>query len=188
MKKITLSCLLMSFAVLMFCGCNGNTRKNTKQHAGPATTQAIADSTIYGVCGDGTAMHTLQLISDAGDSLDFELADNPDGPNPVLGGLLVGDRLAVVAGGTMDGMRVARKVINLTTLLGKWTSLDKNFEILEGGVVKSHVEAEKNPWTSWKIINGKLLLGTDTFDIDGLGADSLYLENHQGIFVYTRQK
>ena len=85
-------------------------------------------------------------------------------------------------------MKVAKKVINLTTLQGKWTSLDKNFEILEGGTVKSNVQAEKNPWTSWKILNGQLVLNADTFSIDRLGGDSLYLENRQGIFVYTRQK
>ena len=188
MRKITLTCLYMLCAAFMLCACGGNGSKGNKPRTDTRVAKASTDSTIYGVCGDGTAMNTLQLISDAGDSLDFELAESADGSNVVLGGLLAGDRLAVVAGGKADGMRVAQKVINLTTLLGKWTSLDKNFEILEGGVVKSHVEAEKNPWTNWKILNGKLLLGTDTFDIDELGADSLYLENHQGIFVYTRQK
>jgi hypothetical protein len=29
-------------------------------------------------------------------------------------------------------------IINLTSLLGKWTSLDKNFDILEGGEVKNN--------------------------------------------------
>jgi hypothetical protein len=37
-------------------------------------------------------------------------------------------------------------------------------------------------------MNGKLLLNKDTFDIDNLGPDSLLLENHQGIFVFKRQK
>ena len=104
------------------------------------------------------------------------------------GGLLVGDRLAVIGATDRDGERVATKVINLTTLQGKWTSLDKNFEILEGGLIKSNVTAESNPWTEWKILNGQLLLNRDTFDIDQLSADSLYLENHDGIFVYKRVK
>jgi hypothetical protein len=81
---------------------------------------------------------------------------------------------------------VGKKFINLTTLLGKWTSLDKNFEIVEGGMVSSNVEAESNPWVSWKILNGHLLLNTDTFDIVELGADSLYIENKSGIYVYKR--
>ena len=131
-------------------------------------------------------MHTLSLITDAGDTLEYILDDNDE--NPVVGGLLAGDRLAVVEGPEMDGEKTAKKVINLTTLLGKWTSLDKNFEIQEGGTVKSYVEAEKNPWTSWKILNGKLVLNRDTFAIDNLGSDSLYLENNNGIFVYKRAK
>ncbi len=110
---------------------------------------AMNDSTIYGVCGEGTSMHSLELISDGGDTLSVFIDDeNPD----------------------------------------KWTSLDKNFDILEGGEVKNNVKAETNPWTSWKILNGKLLLNKDTFAIDKLGSDSLMLENTQGIFVFKRQE
>ena len=100
---------------------------------------------------------------------------------------MAGDRLAVI-GHEVNGERYAQRVINLTTLLGKWTSLDKNFEILEGGQIKNNVKAETNPWTSWKICNGKLLLNKDTFVIDNLGADSLYLENKDGIFAFKRLK
>ena len=78
--------------------------------------------------------------------------------------------------------------INLLSLLGQWTSLDKNFIIEEGGVVHSSVEAEKNPWTSWKILNGKLMLNRQAFDVVSLGADSLALEDSTGIYVYKRQK
>ena len=188
MKKITLICLSALFTAFAMTGCNGKGTKTTAGNKDSVKTEATSDSTIYGVCGDGTSMNVVQLVTDAGDSIEFELPQTTDGTDAVLGGLLAGDRLAVIAGGTMDGMKVAKKVINLTTLQGKWTSLDKNFEILEGGTVKSNVQAEKNPWTSWKILNGQLILNTDTFNIDRLGGDSLYLENHQGIFVYTRQK
>jgi hypothetical protein len=78
-------------------------------------------------------------------------------------------------------------VINLTTLLGKWQSLDRKFEIKEGGVVETVVNEQK-PYTSWKIVNGKLVLSADTFSIYELGADSLYLENSVGIFAYKRVK
>ena len=101
---------------------------------------------------------------------------------------MAGDRIALLAYKAQDGEMIAQKVINLTSLLGKWISLDKNFDLLEGGVVKNNVKAETNPWTSWKILNGKLLLNKDTFDIDNLGPDSLLLENHQGIFVFKRQE
>ena len=93
-----------------------------------------------------------------------------------------------VVGHLSEGELVADQVINLTALQGRWTSIDKNFEIQEGGVVASSVKAESNPWTSWKIFNGQLLLNKDTFRINSLGADSLYLENTAGIFTYKRQQ
>ena len=149
----------------------------------PLDTFIEVDSTVYGVCGEGTAMHTLELVTDGDDTLYYTYQVEEDAD--VIGGLMVGDRLAVM-GKTDDHGLVAKKMINLTTLLGKWTSLDKNFEIVEGGLVNSNVEAESNPWVSWKILNGHLLLNTDTFDIVELGADSLYIENDKGIFVYKR--
>lgn len=134
-----------------------------------------------------TAMHTLQLITDMGDTLEFTLLDDKDMPSDVQGGLMTGDKMAVVAK-DINGMRVATKVINVTTLLGRWASIDKNFVIEEGGTVKSNLKAEKDSWVSWKIFNGRLLLNKDTFIVNTLGADSLYLENDKGIYVYKRQK
>lgn len=143
------------------------------------------DSTIYGKCGEGTMMHTLELIDEAGKTRSFLI--NQDDSSAVQGGLMAGDRLAVIAS-VEYGDTLATKVINLTTLQGKWASIAKSFEIEDGGVVKSSMEAEQNPWTVWKIYNGHLVLNTDTFDIDILGADSLYLENKEGIFGYKRMK
>lgn len=177
--------LFAAFALVSFvaAGCR-NGEKRVSEVDSVVVEPVVRDSTIYGVCGEGTAMHTLELVTDAGDTLRYMFGEGSD--NPVVGGLLVGDRLAVVGGTVVDGDKTAKKIINLTTLIGKWTSLDKNFEIEEGGVVKSNVEAEKNPWTTWKILNGQLLLNRDTFDIYSLGSDSLYLENKDGIFVYKR--
>lgn len=146
----------------------------------------LIDTTVYGVCGEGTTMHTLQLVTDQGDTVCFHMNDSETEAGSIVGGLLVGDRLAVVGVDSQDGLKVVSG-INLTTLIGKWTSLDKNFEIQEGGTVSSHVQAEANPWTAWKILNGKLLLNTDTFIVAQLDADSLFLENTNGIFVYKRQ-
>lgn len=148
-------------------------------------TVEIADTTLYGRCGDGTAMHTLELITDQGDTLSFGI--NNDSVSCVRGGLATGDRLAVLPGDVQDGERQARLVVNLTTLLGKWTALDKNFELQEGGVVVSNV-TEPKPITEWRICNGRLVLSADTFDIYELGADSLFLENDNGIYTYKRMR
>lgn len=177
--------------VLLSClmACNGNKQKNTDNSAATDTATA-ADSTLYGICGEGTAMHTLQLITLTGDTLNLSLlpddADDADTRATVNGGLMCGDHLAVLATTTADGP-IATKVINLTSLMGRWTSISRNFVIEEGGVVTSDVKAETHPYTSWKIYNGQLLLGRDTFNIVTLGPDSLAIENHNGIYLYKRQ-
>lgn len=178
-----LSCLIAS--------CNGNKQKGSDTDVN-ADTDAAADSTLYGICGEGTAMHTLQLITLTGDTLNLSLlpddADDPDADAATVnGGLMCGDHLAVLATTTADGP-VATKVINLTSLMGRWTSISRNFVIEEGGVVTSDVKAETHPYTSWKIYNGQLLLGRDTFNIVTLGPDSLAIENHNGIYLYKRQR
>lgn len=166
-----------------------NSCKDKKTHSMIMVNDSIpeteeSDSTIYGVCGDGTSMHSLELLADSGDSLSVLIDE--DEPDIVQGGLLSGDRIALIGYKDANGEYVAQHVINLTSLLGKWTSIDKSFEILEGGEVKNQMKAEEHPWTSWKILNGKLLLNTDTFAVNKLGPDSLALENKVGIFVFKR--
>ena len=186
MKKLIYVAIAL---VALFAANSCKNKNNTPIISANDSTQledVVNDSTIYGVCGEGTSMHELQLISDAGDTLNVFISDEQ--PDIVQGGLLSGDRVALVGNKTQDGELMASKIINLTSLLGKWTSLDKNFDILEGGEIKNDVKAETNPWTTWKILNGKLLLNKDTFDIDKLGPDSLLLENHQGIYTFKRQE
>lgn len=180
----------MMMALVVLFAANSCKDKKTAQVITPTDSldleEVADDSTIYGVCGEGTSMHNLELISDEGDTLSVFIDDEQ--PDIVLGGLLAGDRIALIGYKAQDGEMMAQKIINLTSLLGKWTSLDKNFDLLEGGEVKNNVKAETNPWTSWKILNGKLLLNKDTFAIDKLGSDSLMLENTQGIYVFKRQE
>lgn len=185
MRK-TLLFLHMAMVALLVAGCNGKITKGGAADSTQVAEKSEGDSTVYGVCGEATAMHTLQLIKAAGDTINYMV--NMDEQTDVEGGLMVGDQLAVVGYKSADGENIAKTVINITTLLGKWTSIDKNFEIQEGGVVQSFVKAESNPYTTWKIFNGKLLLNSDTFKIYALGPDSLYIENTKGIFAYKRQK
>lgn len=185
MKKLIFAAVAM--AAMVMVGCQSNQKRQTAgSNDSISSENAVADSTVYGVCGENTAMHTLELITDKGDTLSYAMQVEEDAQ--VQGGLLSGDRLAVIGHTNADGENVATLIVNLTTLCGKWTSIDKNFVIEEGGIVKSNVQAETNPWTSWRICNGKLVLNKDTFQIDELGADSLYLENDKGIFTFKRQK
>ena len=161
-------------------------KTGTEQPLGDTTEVADPDTTIYGRCGDATTMHVLQLVTDEGSTMSFLVDADDSGTQTVKGGMLAGDRFAVTAR-VVDGDTVAVKAINLNTLQGKWMSIDRNFEIVDGGEVISAIHTETNPYTFWKIHNGSLLLGADTFDIITLGSDSLELENNRGIFVYKRQ-
>lgn len=177
------------FLVLVLAACDA---KKKQQIEDTDEVVEVNDTTVYGVCGEGTSMHSLEIITDAGDTLVYTLLSQDaetevETPSDVQGGLMAGDKMAVTGHKTADEL-VADRVINVTSLLGHWTSIDKNFTIEEGGTVHSAVKAETNPWTSWKILNGSLLLNRDTFAIDGLSADSLYLENANGIFTFKRQK
>lgn len=177
------------FLVLMLAACDA---KKKQQIEDTDEVVEVNDTTVYGVCGEGTSMHSLEIITDAGDTLVYTLLSQDaetevETPSDVQGGLMAGDKMAVTGHKTADEL-VADRVINVTSLLGHWTSIDKNFTIEEGGTVHSAVKAETTPWTSWKILNGSLQLNRDTFAIDGLSADSLYLENANGIFTFKRQK
>lgn len=179
----------LMFLVLMLAACDA---KKKQQIEDTDEVVEVNDTTVYGVCGEGTSMHSLEIITDAGDTLVYTLLSQDaetevETPSDVQGGLMAGDKMAVTGHKTADEL-VADRVINVTSLLGHWTSIDKNFTIEEGGTVHSAVKAETTPWTSWKILNGSLLLNRDTFCIECLSADSLYLENANGIFTFKRQK
>jgi len=186
MKKLFLMAVMFA-AASMFVGCNDKKSASSDEMQDSLVMDSIevVDSTVYGRCGDGSAMHTLELITDKGDTMLLNV--NLDSVPNVKGGMAVGDRMAVILEKDEDGEDQAKTVLNLTTLLGKWSALDKSFEIQEGGVVISE-HVERNPYTEWKICNGKLVLSSDTFDIYELWTDSLMLENDKGIFSYKRIK
>lgn len=174
----------------LFVSCTDKKGEATQENADTLSV-ADNDTTIYGTCGKNTTMHNLELLADNGTTLSFLVNTTVDEEgntleNAVVGGLLAGDRLAVISQ-VVDGDTTATKVLNLTTLKGKWVSLDRSFEILDDGDVLSAIQSEKNPYTTWRIHNGHLLLGCDTFDILTLGADTLEIESRKGIYVYKRQ-
>ena len=181
MKRI----VLFGVAALLLWACSDSKRPNGPQLK-VQDAETVVDTTYYGLCGDGTTMNTLELNGDDGKLHTFII--NPDDTiPPVVGGLLAGDRMAVI-GEVRFGDTIATKIINITTLQGKWASIDRNFEIKEDGVVESMVKEASNPWTAWRICNGQLLFDRDTFDIMELGADSLFLESRDGIYGFKRIK
>ncbi len=178
--------IMSLFILAVVFSCKDSKPKSVMSQSGEVEDSVSTnDSTIYGTMVDG-GMNSIILLTDNGDTLEYLV--NPDDTIEVVkGGKINGDRFAII-GYKEYGDNFMRSAINLTSLLGNWSSLDRNFEIKEGGTVTSSLQSEKNPWTSWKIWNGKLILSKDTFDIENLGADTLSLENKAGIFVFTRGK
>ena len=185
MKRIFYFIMSLFILAVVF-SCKDNKPKSVMSQSGEVEDSVSTnDSTIYGTMVDG-GMNSIILLTDNGDTLEYLV--NPDDTLEVVkGGKINGDRFAII-GYKEYGDNFMRSAINLTSLLGNWSSLDRNFEIKEGGTVTSSLQSEKNPWTAWKIWNGKLILSKDTFDVENLGADTLSLENKAGIFVFTRGK
>lgn len=175
--------------VAMVMGCKDKKTSDNaididKSNALAADTLRV-DSTVYGVCGVNTAMHELELITDKGDTLMCEYNLDEKMAEEVQGGIEAGNRLAVILSRNVEGT-YATKVINLTSLCTKWTSLERNIEFMPDGSVISTVK-EPHAYTHWHIFNGHLVISADTFDIMRLGPDSLTLKNNNGLWTFKRQ-
>lgn len=208
-NRSSLLLLMAAIGTMVIAGCGG--KKN--QQAAPEDEEVDApvvwqsqDSTIYGLCGDGSAMNTLQLITDTGDTLNLSVAEAKD-QNHVLGGYSVGDRMAVLT----DRERTqATLVINESALLGNWVmpnpldgSDETGISIREGGVCES-IEQTSLVYRTWRITNGMLELvsvreggaedeETNLYEIISLGNDSLVYKTvgkpreEEQTFEYSRQ-
>ena len=146
-------------------------------------------------------MNTLQLVTDAGDTLSIDLSEAQD-KEQVFGGLQVGDRMAVI---TNKDKTEAVLVINQATLLGNWVmpnpidgSDEVGFRIKEGGIAES-IEQSDLVYKTWRLIRGQLEVvmmresgsGEDEtmlYDIVKLGPDSLTLKDAEETLEYSRQK
>lgn len=177
MNKSALAAIVA--AAMLAAGC-----KEAKKAPLPVVVEAEpeADNAAYGVCGEGTAMHTMELIRPGGDTVTYFINDDD---SVVFGGLRAGDSMTVVAGSPTDVGLAAAKIVNLTSLLGRWTSLERSFEISRDGTVRGSV-AEPAPYTTWKMSNGRLVMAADTFDILFLGPDSLCLGSGKAALSYRR--
>lgn len=183
--KHLISFFAAAVVVMMVAGCNAKKSNPSAAHNDSVAVE-FPDTAIYGVVGEGTTMHVLELLTEDGKTMTFAMGQ--DSCADVQGGIFTGDKVTLTAKKGNDNDLEIVKLVNLTSLLGKWTSLDRNFEIQEDGVITSSVKAESNPYTQWSMANGNLILNADTFAVLLLGPDSMSIENKTGIFVYKRQK
>lgn len=152
---------MMAAVMVLSSSCGGsNQQAQIEEEADTTNVENVIprDQTIYGVCTDGTAMNTLEMITDNGDTLTLSLT-NAQENGKVLGGLQVSDRVAVVAD---KAKKVANLVINLNTLMGDWVmpdpidgSAEIGIRIKEGGVAES-IDQSVIVYRTWKIFNGEL--------------------------------
>lgn len=208
-NKSSLLLYLAVFAGLSLTACGGKQGQQT----GPVEEEEeksvwlSEDSTVYGLCGDGSAMNTLQLITDTGDTLNLSVVDAKD-QNHVLGGYNVGDRMAVL---TDRARTMATLVINETALLGNWVmpnpidgSDETGISIREGGIAES-IDQSIVIYRTWRINNGLLEIvstreggaeeeETNLYEIVSLGNDSLVYRTvgksreDEETFEYSRQQ
>ena len=199
MKRLSVF-MTVAVAIWMMVSCGGKTQQ-VPFDDGDSADIANADPTIYGVCGEGTAMNTLQLVTDMGDTLSIDISDAQDN-GKVLGGLQAGDRMAVLP--TKDKAQ-AIMVINQATLLGNWVmpnpidgSDEQGVRIKEGGVAESIAQSDI-VYKTWRLVRGQIEFvlmresgsGEDetyVYDIAKLGPDSLILKDRDEMLDYGRQR
>ncbi|MBQ9672568.1 MAG: hypothetical protein IJV34_06915 [Prevotella sp.] len=156
------------------------------------------DSTVYGLCMDGSAMHSLQLLSDTGDTLMLDVMQAQEN-GKVYGGYSVGDRMAVLLNSDRSQ---AIMVLNLNALMGDWVmqnpfdgSSETGISIRDGGFAES-INPNSLMYQTWRLVNGMLELSgvregsndfeeTELYQIQLLTSDSLVFSNAEEIFEYS---
>ena len=160
MRKFLFFCMAAAgMTIMMSCGGKGDQQQVAEEEEDSTAVNMIpTDKTLYGLCGEGTAMNTLQLLRDNGDTLVLSITNAVES-GQVFGGLLVGDRLAVLPNATGSEAVI---VINQNDLLGDWVmpnpidgSSEVGIRIKEGGVAES-IDQSSIIYKTWKIFNGRL--------------------------------
>ena len=87
MKKL-IPVVVMAVSAMMMVGCNDTKKKMPVVTVSDSirTSEDDNDTTVYGVCGEGSSMHMIQLITDSGDTLRLNL-EKASESGKVFGGL-----------------------------------------------------------------------------------------------------
>ena len=196
---------MMVAGIMMLGSCGGGSKPQQSMVYEEDSTDiedvVPRDKTIYGLCGPATAMNTLEVLTDSGDTLHLSITTAQEA-GQVFGGLQSGDRLAIMANADKT---VATKVINLNTLLGDWVmpnpldgSSEMGVRIKEGGIAES-IDQAYLTYRSWRLFNGKLEfvavregggdeVETNLYDIVSIGPDSLVYKDSEDVYEYSRYK
>ena len=202
MKKFECLMLVAAFMLMLASSC-GN-KGQVVQYATydeNSFDNPNRDTTLYGICANGSAMNTLQMLTDAGDSVSLS-TERAQEAGQVFGGYAVGDRMAVLVN---RDTTEATMVINMSMLLGDWVmpnpldgSDEVGIRIKEGGIAES-ISHSDIVYKTWRLVRGRLELimtretgsGEDEtllYDIVKLGPDSLMLKDGDETLEYSRPK
>lgn len=193
--------VIFVMAAILAIGCGGSKKANFSEDLeAEEELDAYRDSTIYGFCTDKSTGDILQIITDAGDTLNINVANARENGD-IKGGYNKGDEMAVVAN---SDSTIALLVINKTALLGNWVmpnpidgSSETGISIRRGGSVES-IDQNAVIYKSWRIYNGKLQItstredGVDVdetfiYSIKRITPDSLVIQDAEETFEYSRQ-
>ena len=202
MKKISVVMLLVAAVAWTMSSCGGKTQQVPFDDGSDTVDMtALQDPTIYGVCGEGSAMNTLQIVTDLGDTISLDLTYAREN-NQVFGGLETGDRMAVVPNSKKTEALI---VVNQMALLGNWVmpnpldgSDEVGFRIKEGGILEG-IEQSTLTYKTWRLVRGKLEFisiregageeeEVNLYDIVKLAPDSLILKDGEDTYEYGRQQ
>ena len=192
----------MAFAAVMFTQCGNKTAQNQAPTEEEDTISVVENEVmVFGICGEGSAMNTLEVITDTGDTLNLSLEKAKE-EGHVYGGYSVGDRIAVYLQKKDNEPLV---VINETTLMGNWLmpnpidgSSTLGMSIKDGGIAES-INQPTIIFKTWKIVNGQLEITlvregggdeeeTNSYSMEKLDADSLIFYGPEDRFEYGREK
>jgi len=202
MRSTTFRNVFLALAVIAATACGQ--KRNTvvaeaEQAAAPRAAVVDKDSTVYGLCATGTQGDQLRFVTDLGVSIKLSVAAARQ-ENKLLGGLRVGDRLAVVMN---DDSTVARSVVNVSTLMGDWVQIspldgasEVGFRVKEGGIAES-IEQSDIIYRTWRVFSNRLEL---VWQREGGGSadekmeytllyltdDSLSIRDNEDAYEYTR--
>ena len=202
MKKI----LLWAVAVLIattFTQCGNKAQQSAEVSVEETESNVAGDENVmvYGICGEASAMNTLQLITDTGDTLNLSI-ENAKEENQVFGGYSVGDKMAVYM---KKDSEQPLMVVNETTLMGNWImpnpidgSSTLGIMIKDGGIAES-INQPVIIFKTWRIVDGQLELclvregggdeeETNIYTLEKLDADSLIYSDTEDRHAYSRGK
>ena len=198
MKKYVLMAVA-AISLLNMVACGDGKKSDVPFEETESVDNSLRDSTIYGICAEGSAMHTLQLITDNGDTLTLSTIPAQEAGH-LFGGYSIGDHMAVL---TDQSKQKAILIVNLTTLLGEWVMpnpMDGTSEmgifIRDGGIAES-INQPAIIYETWRLVNGQLELmsvrdgGGDFEEVERyqliyLSSDSLAYSNEEDTYEYSR--